>query len=315
MHQFAMDQFNKTFSAKKPNNTVSFSLHITQHPEAFYVSALALSCLIIIMNAFVLAIFQLKKKLLLKSPANIILCSFTINDGIAGSSILFHVIPYYLIYGGNVSSPRYANIVIAAYIVPKLCLLSSVGHLVLLSCDRFLAVASPLTHHLKLSKTRAVVYLLVVWSLAITFPLLEYLLREMIDLKIYILVIVLSFVLIPLAVLMYQYTITFLLIRKNIRNSRRWSSRQRSNCKKAFLLHLLMFISFVICVAPYVSMRLILVFKIEQYQRVPLYVHEIIFLLRFLTSFTNPLIYTIYKTDFQSIIKATRKKIRSIIHR
>ena len=310
-----MNQFNQTLvlNNKTRNNTMSSPLNIIQHSEVFYAAALALSCLIIVMNAFVLAIFQLKKKLLLKSPANIILCSFTINDAIAGSSILFHVIPYYLMYGGNVSSPRYANIVIAAYVVPKQCLLSSVGHLVLLSCDRFLAVASPLTHHLKLSKTRAVVYLMVVWSLAITFPLLEYLLREMIDLKIYILVIVLCFVLIPLAILLHQYIMTLLLIKKNIKDSQRWSWGQKLNCKKAFLLHLVMFISFVICVAPYVSMRLILIFKTEQLERVPQYVNEIIFLLRFLTSFTNPLIYTIHKTDFQNIIKAMKEKMQHII--
>ena len=313
MHQITMYQVNQTLvlNNKTPNNTV---LHIIRHSEVFYATALALSCLIIVMNAFVLVIFQLKKKLLLKSPANIILCSFTVNDAIAGSSIILHVIPYYLMYGGNVSSTRYANIVIASYILPKQCLLSSVGHLLLLSCDRFLAIASPLTHHLKLSKTKAIVYLLVVWSLAITFPLLEYLLREIIDLKIYILVIAVCFVLIPLAILLHQYIITFLLIRKSIKDSQRWSWGQKSNCKKAVLLHLVMFISFVICVVPYVSMRLIFVFKKEQFQRVPQYVNEITFLLRFLTSFTNPLIYTIYKTDFQNIIKAIRKKLQHIIN-
>lgn len=312
MHQIAMYQVNQTLvlNKKTPSNTM---LRITQYSEVFYTTALALSCLIIVMNGFVLVIFQLKKKLLLKSPANIILCSFTVNDAIAGSSIILHVIPYYLMYGGNVSSTRYANIVIASYILPMQSLLSSVGHLVLLSFDRFLAVASPLTHHLKLSKTKAIVYLLVVWSLAITFPLLEYLLREMIDLKIYILVIAVCFVLIPLAILLHQYIITFLLIRKSIKDSQRWSCRQKSNCKKAFLLHLVMFISFAICVVPYVSMRLISIFKTEQFQRVPQYVYEIFFLLRFLTSFTNPLIYTIYKADFQNIIKTIRKKLQHII--
>ena len=312
MHQIAMYQVNQTLvlNKKTPSNTM---LRITQYSEVFYTTALALSCLIIVMNGFVLVIFQLKKKLLLKSPANIILCSFTVNDAIAGSSIILHVIPYYLMYGGNVSSTRYANIVIASYILPMQSLLSSVGHLVLLSFDRFLAVASPLTHHLKLSKTKAIVYLLVVWSLAITFPLLEYLLREMIDLKIYILVIAVCFVLIPLAILLHQYILTFLLIRKSIKDSQRWSCRQKSNCKKAFLLHLVMFISFAICVVPYVSMRLISIFKTEQFQRVPQYVYEIFFLLRFLTSFTNPLIYTIYKADFQNIIKTIRKKLQHII--
>lgn len=312
MHQIAMYQVNQTLvlNKKTPSNTM---LRITQYSEVFYTTALALSCLIIVMNGFVLVIFQLKKKLLLKSPANIILCSFTVNDAIAGSSIILHVIPYYLMYGGNVSSTRYANIVIASYILPMQSLLSSVGHLVLLSFDRFLAVASPLTHHLKLSKTKAIVYLLVVWSLAITFPLLEYLLREMIDLKIYILVIAVCFVLIPLAILLHQYIITFLLIRKSIKDSQRWSCRQKSNCKKAFLLHLVMFISFATCVVPYVSMRLISIFKTEQFQRVPQYVYEIFFLLRFLTSFTNPLIYTIYKADFQNIIKTIRKKLQHII--
>ena len=272
--------------------------------KVFHGTKITLACLIILMNLLILFMFERKKRVLLISPVNNILCSFTINDTIAGITILVLVIPYCIVEDKYVVVKRYEKVVIAGYILSKLCLLSSVGHLVLLSCDRLLAVVSPLTHQIKFTKKCAIICLLFAWTIAIALPFLEYLLHGTNYLKIYTLVIMLCFVLIPLVVLLCQYIITFLFIKKNIRQSRLRSIRHRANCKKAFLLQLIMFLSFFICAAPYVSVRIILAYNEKLFERIPVYLNDLFFLLRFLTSLTNPILFTIYKTDFQNVIKA-----------
>lgn len=287
------------------NSTLRIHFYNSRHhnSEPFRNIALTLSCLIILTNIFVLTIFQMKKVVLMKSPVNIILCSFTINDAIAGASILFHTIPYYLVDDQKMALIKYKNVLKAGYIISKLCLLSSVGHLVLLSFDRLLAVVSPFKHQVKFTKIYILVCLLTTWVIAIILPVLEYLLFGMIDLKVYTVIIMSCFVLIPLAVLLHQYIMTFLFIRKKIKRSRLRSFREKKNCKKTFILYLLMFLSFFICVVPFACIRIIMAFNSELNEMIPEYMKEIFFLLRFLTSFTNPIIFTIYKTDFQNVIK------------
>ena len=303
--KFTMKQYNRSLiSTAQTFNTSSAPPSKETIDKVFYAAKITLACLIILTNLLVLFIFQRKKRVLLKSPVNNVLCSFSINDATAGMSILFHVIPYCIVEHQHVTQEKYRKVLTAAYILSKLCLLSSVGHLVILSCDRLLAVVLPLTHQIKFTKKCAIICLLFAWTIAIALPLLEYLLYSTIDLKIYTVVMMLCFVLIPLVILLCQYIITFSFIRKNVRQTRQRSYRHKANCKKAFVLQLIMFLSFFICAAPYVSMRIILVYNRKLYDRMPAYLKDLLFLLRFLTSFTNPILFTIYKTDFQNVIKA-----------
>ena len=287
------------------NSTQGNHIYNSRHhnSQPFHITALTLSCLIILTNIFVLTIFQLKKVILMKSPVNIILCSFTMNDAIAGASILFHTIPYYLVDDQKMARIKYRDVLTAGYIISKLCLLSSVGHLVLLSFDRLLAVVSPFKHQVKFTKIYILICLLTTWVIAITLPVLEYLLFGIIDLKVYTVIIMSCFVLIPLVILLHQYIMTFLFIRKKIKKFQLRSFREKKKCKKTLVLYLLMFLSFFICVVPFACIRIIIAFNSELGKMIPEYLMEVFFLLRFLTSFTNPIIFTIYKTDFQNVIK------------
>ena len=298
---FTMDPPNQTHT---PNTTMASSApRNTVHSiKAFHFVGLALAFLIIAMNVFVLVIFKVKKKLLLKSPVNIILCSFTMNDAIAGLSILFHVVPF-MIEDETIALHKYKKAFHAAYTMSKLCLLSSVGHLVLLSCDRLLAVSSPLKHKLKFTKGYAIIWLLVVWSIAIAISMMELILAGIVDLKIYTIIIFICFVLIPLVILLHQNVITHLFLRKNVRISQLRLFRHKASCKKALILHLIMFLSFFICAAPFACIRITIAYNRKLSQTIPEYVQESIFLLRFFTSFTNALIFTIYKTDFMNVMK------------
>ena len=298
---FTMDPYNQTYT---PNITIASSAprNTVHNIKAFHFLGLAVAFLIITMNVFVLVIFKVKKKLLLKSPVNVILCSFTLNDAMAGLSILFHVVPF-MIDDKTIVQRKYKNVFTAAYIMSKLCLLSSVGHLVLLSCDKLMAVASPLKHQVKFTRGYAIIWLLVVWSIAISFPMMELMLIGIIDLKIYTLIIFICFALIPFVILLHQNVITYLFLRSNARKSQLRLFRHKASCKKALILNLIMFLSFFICVAPFVCIRITMAYNRKLSQTIPEYVKELIFLLRFFTSFTNALIFTIYRTDFINVMK------------
>ena len=177
-----MDPYNQTH---RSNTTMASSVrrNTVHNIKAFHFLGLALAFLIFVMNVFVLSIFKVKKKLLLKSPVNIVLCSFSVNDAIAGLSILFHVVPI-MIEDKTMVVRKYKKTLDAGYIISKLCLLSSVGHLVLLSCDRLLAVVSPFKHQVKFTRGYAIIWLLVVWSVAISFSMLELMLDGILYLKI-----------------------------------------------------------------------------------------------------------------------------------
>ena len=301
-----MDPFNQTHT---PNTTVASLVprNTVHNIKAFHFLGLALAFLIIVMNVFVLVIFKVKKKLLLKSPVNIILCSLSMNDAIAGLSILLHVVPI-MIENETVTMRKYKKTFDTGYIISKLCLLSSVGHLVLLSCDRLLAVVSPFKHHTKFTRGYAVMWLLVVWFTAILFSMLELMLGGMIYLKISTLIIFICFVLIPLLILLHQNIITLLFLRRYIKKSQLRLSqsqlrRHKARCKKTLILHLIMFLSFFVCAAPFACIRITIAYDRKLFKIIPEYVRELVFLLRFLTSFTNALIFTIYKTDFMNLMK------------
>ena len=297
-----METYNQTHT---PNTTIgSLVPRSTVHSiKAFHFLGIALAFLIIVMNMFVLIIFKVKKKLLLKSPVNIILCSFSVNDAIAGLSILFHVVPI-MIEDENMVAGKYKKTFDAGYIISKLCLLSSVGHLVLLSCDRLLAVVSPFKHQTKFTRGYAIIWLLVVWSIAISFSMMELMLSGILYLKIRTLFIFICFVLIPLVILLHQNIITFLFLRKNVKKCKKMRLlRHKASCKKALMLHLIMSLSFFVCVAPFVCIRITIAYDRKLFKMIPGYVRELVFLLRFLTSFTNALVFTIYKADFMNIMK------------
>ena len=297
-----MDPYNQTH---RSNTTMASSVrrNTVHNIKAFHFLGLALAFLIFVMNVFVLSIFKVKKKLLLKSPVNIVLCSFSVNDAIAGLSILFHVVPI-MIEDKTMVVRKYKKTLDAGYIISKLCLLSSVGHLVLLSCDRLLAVVSPFKHQVKFTRGYAIIWLLVVWSVAISFSMLELMLDGILYLKIRTLIIFICFVLIPLVILLHQNIITFLFLRKNVKKCKTMRLlRHKARCKKALILHLIMFLSFFVCAAPFVCIRITIAYDKKLFEIIPGYVRELVFLLRFLTSFTNALVFTIYKTDFMNIMK------------
>ena len=288
---------NNTSNTNPVTNGVNIPLHIT---------SVVMGNFIILMNLLVLFLYIKKKNIIKLSATNLILLSFAFNDMLAGTSMFFYSIPY-LIHNDSTMVIKHHNYeVIAAFVLPKVCLLSSVSHLILISFDRLVAVAYPFKHRVYGTRNNGILALSIVWIVSTSLPLMEYLLYGQMNLKIYTMVIFLCFVLIPLSVLLYMSVKTITVIQVSL--SRSFRNGSKKDAKKVVILIFVMMISFILCSIPYVAIRLTLAFNKTAYDAIPDLVEDTIFILRFLTSFTNPILFTLYKKDFLNAFKAATYK-------
>ena len=272
----------------------------------FRVGSLVMGTFIILMNLLVLFLYIKKKNIITLSAANLTLLSFAFNDMLAGTSMFFYSIPY-LMHNDEKTVMKHHNYeLIAAFVLPQVCLLSSVSHLILISFDRLVAVAYPFKHRVYVTRNKGMLALSIVWIISTSLPLMEYLLNGKINLKIYTLVIFLCFVSIPLLVLLYMSVKTVAVIQISL--SRTFRNGSKRGTKKVITLIFVMMISFILCSIPYVAIRLTYAFNKTAYLVIPESVKDTFFILRFLTSVTNPILFTLYKKDFLKAFKATASK-------
>jgi len=267
----------------------------------YFIPTLILSVSIIVVNILVLLLFIIKRRYLLLSAGNVMLFSLAINDLAAGISMLIHVSPHYLATDYCTMKEDYKRSFIGGYIISKLCLLSTVGHLVILSFDRLFAVTAPIKHRVYFTRNISRASLFIVWTIAIVLPLFE-LWQVKMDLKIYSTSIIILFFVLPLSILLHQYFTTWIYIRKRMRTS---VNREQSDINiRVIILYLVMLIMFILTIVPYAAIRLISAFDESLYNETPALIYELFFFLRYVTSFLNPLVYTLYKRDLQNAVKS-----------
>ena len=270
------------------------------------IGSLVMGTFIILMNLLVLFLYIKKKNIIALSAANLILLSFAFNDMLAGTSMFLHSIPYLMHDNETMVIKHHKYEVVAAFVLPQVCLLSSVSHLILISFDRVVAVAYPFKHRVYITRNKGILALSTVWIISTSLPLTEYLLNGKINLKVYYLVISLCFVSIPLLVLLLMSVKTVTVIQMSL--SRSFGNRSKKDTKKVVILIFVMMISFILCSIPYVAIRLTFAFNKTAYDVIPESVKDTFYILRFLTSFTNPILFTLYKKDFLKAFKATASK-------
>ena len=122
----------------------------------------------------------------------------------------------------------------------------------------------------------------------------------------YTLVVVIAFFFIPAGVLIIQYSWFFLLIRRLVQSAPGTKKTNRSlKERKALIIYCAMFLCFLFCCLPYMVMQLLIYIDNESIRGLPSQFFEGIFLLRYIVSIVNPLLYTLYKRDFRQAAKAT----------
>ena len=122
----------------------------------------------------------------------------------------------------------------------------------------------------------------------------------------YTVVVIIAFFFIPAVVLITQYSWLFLLIRRLVQSAPGTKKTNRSlKERKALIIYCAMFLCFLFCCLPYMVIQLLINLDKESIQGLPSQFFEGVFLLRYIVSIVNPLLYTLYKRDFRQAANAT----------
>ncbi|XP_057311584.1 galanin receptor 2b-like [Hydractinia symbiolongicarpus] len=121
--------------------------------------------------------------------------------------------------------------------------------------------------------------------------------------KVYTCILLIAFVLFPFIVLSIQYVSIITLV-NNL--SKHTPSRQTAGfhkARKALITYSLMFSCFVMLSTPFFIMRIIIVFHSTLFNSISVSVFETIYILRYVTSFINPVLYALRTRDFRKTFK------------
>lgn len=303
-----------------------------EDPECFYVFimsyhilSLILIFLIICMNSFTI-ILILRKKYLRKPPGNHLLLSLSMNHLLAGISFLFHILPdvYFKISGCREDNAKlqesFIDISKVSYMLSKYCLLLSVAHLLALSTDRICAIFFALRYDELITIRKIRLGIALVWLLTLILALfdIDWL---FIDLdtsreKVYTIVFTTIFAITPAVLLGIQYIVMLSLIHRLIQRSVTGMQRRQSMAseRKALIVYIVMYISFLIFSLPFFIMRLMVAFHPNIFLDTPETVLHVLILFRFLTAFTDPMLYIFYKKDFRRALNETFGCVGALRH-
>ena len=260
---------------------------------------------ITLFNGLVFALFYRKKSL--RTSSNYLLLGLAVCDFFTGTVN----IPYFIIFNLRVVPLRMVtDFSYWLYIVHTLMAVSSAYHLLIITAEKYLAIIRPLRHYLVTKKTvfKALAGIWITSTFIAVIPLvwknsqscsLCYVIHSSVCL-------VFVFV-VPYTFMIYAYIVMFRAITSKKRPSsthRRDVSRLQKknvNDRKCVLVFALMAAIFAFCWLPYFTIGL--VFSVKGYlksniTKPMIKASEVFAFVRYITSITNPLLYTFFKRDF-----------------
>ena len=263
---------------------------------------------ITLVNGLVFVIFYRKKAL--RTTNNYLLLSLAICDFLTGAIN----IPYFILYSSQVE-PLVTSAIFpyGMYILHNLMAVSAAYHILAITAEKYLAIIRPLRHYLVTKKTVWKI-LLGIWITSAFIAVIPISWHESKSRLVWyiihaILCIVLVF-LVPYTFMLYAFTAMFKVISKRKRPSinRKSTRLQRKNIsdQKCVLVFVLMTAIFVVCWLPYFG--LMLVIYVKDYLKSGISASlakaaEAFVIIRYMTSITNPLLYTFFKSDFRMALR------------
>ena len=287
----------------------------------FHITLLVLGILIVTVNLAVF-IFIKTSRILKRNPGNLILMGLSLVDLLTGFHAVLHVIPsFYSMATDTCDIYLFSEYNKAGYYLGKICLLGSIGHLLLLAGERMIGLFRPIKLKCYLTNEKVIAAILLVWFISAGLPLLELTYQKSMNQKYYrkihVTITIIGFWILPTMMLCGQYIAMLLLVYRFQRNRREAGIRSRGIVSKykAFFIYLAMFLSYLISCSPYFAIRIIGAFFPDKVLKIPhLYmILRIISIPRFITSLLNPLMYAVFKQDFKKSTKKTlTRKIRTL---
>ena len=274
---------------------------------------LSFMCLLIVaVNGVV--IFLILKKKTLRTLTNMFLTSLALSDlmsGLVGIPLLL------ICLAGDI-----INVCVSSTLFIRFTAISSVCHVLLIACDRYIFIVHNIKYPFLVTKWRAMVGTVAIWSISFVFSVIQLswhsLEREAltkieeetedIDIKYSVTCIVLFFAL-PLMIMCYIYGRIFYISFERNKNDRELSKNLQQPVKSAFhewrgrSVLLMAMVIFAGCWLPFFLMILDEHMEKSPFPPLPLWVNRLLVFLGFIPALSNPVLCTLAKKDFRRALK------------
>ena len=276
----------------------------------YHVPLLVIGILIIAIN-FPILIFVKTSRILKRNAGNLILMGLSLVDLLTGFQAIFHVTPtYYFMAVGTCDNHLFKDYDTAGYLLFKICLLGSIGHLLLLAGERMIRLFRPFHFKSMIVSKKVIPFVSCVWVVSICLPLLELAYqnteKEVFFLKLHVTITIVGFWILPMVLLLAQYVAMLILIYK-FQQKHLLDFKNMFLRYKAFFIYFAMFVSFLVLSLPYFGVRIIIAFT-DKFYGISSDMLRVISLLRYVPSLTNPFLYCVLKEDFQQALWSRRKR-------
>ena len=303
-------------------NTTNPASNLTQgatskHGMEEMAKLLPIAVAITLTNGLVFFMFYKRKSL--HNSSNYLLLGLAVCDFLTGTVS----IPFYLIFFFDVvpsNSTMRKDFAHSVYTLHTLMAVSAAYHILVITTEKYLAITQPLRHHLVTKKTVFKV-LAGIWVLSGFIAVIPFAWRETQSQFLWYIVhsatcLVIVF-LVPYVFTVYAYTVMFKAVRARKKPWRNKDTvriqRNYNTDQKCLLVFAIMAATYLCCWLPYFTLMLMISMK-RQYNKttemgtVIERASDAFLIIRFITSVTNPLLYTFFKRDFWLALRSLSLK-------
>ena len=303
------------------SNTTNPASNLTQgetskHGMEEMAKLLPIAVAITLTNGLVFFMFYKRKSL--RNSSNYLLLGLAVCDFLTGTVS----IPYYLIFFFDVipsNSTMRKDFAHSVYTLHTLMAVSAAYHILVITTEKYLAITQPLRHHLVTKKTVFKV-LVGIWVLSGFIALIPIAWRETQSQFLWYIVhsatcLVIVF-LVPYVFMVYAYTVMFKAVRARKKSWRNKDTvriqRNYNTDQKCILVFAIMAGTYLCCWLPYFTLMLIISTrshnKTTNLGTVIERASDAFLIIRYITSVTNPLLYTFFKRDFWLALRSLSLK-------
>ena len=266
---------------------------------------LPIALAIVLTNGLVFVMFYKRKRL--RTTSNYLLLGLATCDFFTGAIN----IPIFITFSFEVVPPIFINyFAFGMYILHTLMAVSAGYHILIITAEKYMAIMTPLRHHLVTKKT-VLAILLGIWMISALIAIIPVSWNDsesrLVWYITYASVCLFIVFFIPYVFIVYAFTAMFRVIAKrqrprlqhNITGSR--FQVKKNNDRKCIVIFAIMAILFALCWLPYFTIMLVYYVKaylLSDFSQTFLNTFEVFANVRYMTSIANPLLYTFFKRDF-----------------
>ena len=319
-----------TFNAAYSNGTNACSKS-GQYPrtykECFHTLLLCLAALIIIHNFIVLYLYRKERQL--RSVTNLLLCNLACSDIFTGL-VMIPLIIWTFLTNDRITR---AIIGLSSIVAADIATIAQVFSLMTVAMERYVSLCHPFIYTRLSLKKKVIGIVFSIWIFSLTFSLTQvsyyYPLlspaapkclkradnRRMLEdpQNIYYFTLFSVCFLVPAVIMLYALLTMFVTIHKITKREIMIKDRDRRRRQlRVVTVFSVMYVCLLLCWSPLIAVRMLKLTDYRTYNNLKEWMLQLFVLLRCLTSFTNPLIYVWWKTDFRVAI-FKRKLFRTIM--